>query len=362
MSALAILCVLFLAACGGEPEAEAPPAIPIGEAVEIEPPLGLPPVPYPEDNPPTQETIALGRKLYYDTSLSVDGTIACATCHHPDEGFADTDQFSKGVGGQLGGRQAPTVINAAYYTTQFWDGRAPSLEKQAEGPIQNPVEMAHTLDDVEKQLSEDPEYVAMFEEAFGPGRITFEKAGKAIAAFERTVLAANSPFDQWFYGKDEDAVSEAVKRGFEVFRDPEKGNCEVCHSMQEGYALFTDNKFHNLGVGLDPKGNLKDLGRFQVTNKEEDRGAFKTPHLRNIAKTGPYMHDGSLETLKQVIDFYIGAGNSNPWRDKDLKELDHLTRQERDDLEAFLNALTGEIPYDVGPPEEGGAATTAALR
>ena len=341
---------LLIVACGPQPEPEAAPAIPIGQTVEIQAPLGLPPVPIPADNPPTAETIALGRRLYYDKNFSADGTIACASCHHPDMGFADSDQFSSGVGGQKGGRQAPTVYNAAYFTTQFWDGRAPTLEAQAEGPVQNPIEMANTLEAVEKMLSEDPSYVAAFEKAYGPGPITYEKVGKAIATFERTVISGNSPFDRYLYGSEEDALSESAKRGLEVFRDPDKANCEVCHSMEEDYALFTDNKFHNLGVGADLDGTLADLGRFKETNQEEDRGAFKTPSVRNIALTAPYMHDGSLKTLKEVIDFYIGAGNSNDWRDKDVKELDHLTGQERQDLEEFLNSLTGEIPPDVGEP------------
>lgn len=309
-------------------------------------------MPVPADNPPTAETIALGRRLYYDTALSIDGSIACASCHRPDAGFADPDQFSSGVGGQKGGRQAPTVINTAYFTTQFWDGRAASLEEQALGPIANPIEMAHTLEAVQKELSEDESYVADFEKAFGTGGVTLDRLKKSIASFERTVLSGNSAFDRFMYGGEADALSEAAQRGLEVFRNPEKANCEVCHSMEEDHALFTDDKFHNLGVGANIDGTLADQGRFAVTNKEADRGAFKTPGLRNIAETAPYMHDGSLKTLKEVIDFYIGAGNSNDWRDKDLKELDHLSGQERTDLEEFLKSLTAEMPAGTGAPTD----------
>ena len=325
--------------------------VPVGTPVQIAAPLGLPPVPVPADNPPTAETIALGRRIYYDPILSVDNTVSCASCHHPDFGFTDGKQFSEGVNGQLGGRNAPTVFNTAYFTTQFWDGREPSLEKQAEGPVQNPVEMAHTLEAVEKAMMADPSYVAAFEEAFGTGEITYEMVEKAIASFERTVVSGNSPFDRWHFGGDEKAVSTAVKRGFEVFRDPKKSNCAACHTVDEDYALFTDNKFHNLGVGANIEGLLEDLGRYEVTQNDADRGAFKTPSLRNIAQTGPYMHDGTLKTLKDVIDFYVGGGNSNPHLDPEMKPLDFLTGQERADLLTFLESLTGEMLLNVGPPE-----------
>ena len=325
------------------------PAVPIGATIEIKAPLGLPPVPTPADNPPTAETVALGRRLYYDPNFSVDNTISCASCHSPDAGFGDGKQFSDGVKGQKGGRNAPSVFNTAYYTLQFWDGRAPSLEKQAEGPVQNPIEMAHTLEDVVKKLSADASYKADFEKAYGPGPITYEKVEKAIASFERTVVTGNSPFDRYQYGGDKKALSAAAIRGLAVFRDPKKGNCAVCHTIEEKYALFTDNKFHNLGVGAEDD-KLKDAGRFEVTKVEADKGAFKTPSLRNIAQTGPYMHDGSLKTLKDVVDLYVGGGNSNPWRDKEIKSLEHLTRRERVDLVAFLESLTGEVPPNVGKP------------
>jgi cytochrome c peroxidase len=318
--------------------------------VKIKTPLGLPPVPIPADNPPTAETIALGRRLYYDPILSVDNTIACATCHSPEFGFTDGKQFSTGVKGQKGGRNAPTVMNAAYSTTQFWDGRAPSLEKQAEGPVQNPLEMGNKLEGAVEKLTADLSYRGSFEKAFGPGPITYERMEKAIASFERTVISGNSSFDRYFYGGDKSALSVSARRGLEVFRDPKKGNCTVCHTIGEKYALFTDNKFHNIGVGADYQGNYKDLGRYNVSHNEANKGAFKTPTLRNIAKTAPYMHDGSLKTLKDVVDFYVGGGNSNPHLDKDIRALDFLSGQERADLVAFLDSLTGGMPPNVGPP------------
>jgi cytochrome c peroxidase len=333
-------------------------AMPAGQRAEIKAPLGLPPVPIPEDNPPTMETIALGRRLYYDPILSSDGTVSCASCHGPDVGFADPRQFSVGVGGKKGGRQAPSVINAAYYTTQFWDGRAASLEEQAVGPMQNPVEMAHTIEGVTRALAQDKTYVAEFERAFGPGPVTIERAAKAIASFERTILSGNSPFDRYMYVGEQDALNASAKRGLQIFRDPKKANCAVCHTITEEYALFTDNKFHNLGVGANLDGTLQDKGRYEVSKQDADHGAFKTPTLRNIAQTAPYMHDGSLKTLKEVVDFYVGAGNSNSWRDKEIKELGHLTGQERQDLEAFLESLTGELPAETRPLE----MTTSSLR
>jgi cytochrome c peroxidase len=328
--------------------------------------LGLPPVPIPADNPPTAETVALGRRLYYDPALSVDDTVSCATCHHPAFGFSDGKQFSDGVRNQKGDRNSPTVFNSAYYTTQFWDGREPSLEKQAEGPVQNPVEMAHTLAGVEKKLMADPSYRAEFKKAFGADVITYEMVAKSIASFERTVISGNSPFDRYFYGGDKKAMSASAIRGLEVFRNPEKGDCEVCHTIGKKYALFTDNKFHNLGVGvkltIDGETELTDLGRFKVTKVEADKGAFKTPSLRNITLTAPYMHDGSHKNLKEAIDFYVGGGNSNPFRDKEIHPLDFLTGRELADLEEFLKALTGETPPDVGPPITEQALNLVLLR
>lgn len=337
-------CILLVCRAGSSK-----PAHPMGAPIAIVAPLGLPPVPVPSDNPPTAETVALGRRLYYDTILSVDNTISCASCHVPGAGFGDPRRVSVGVGGKLGTRNSPPVANAAYYVTQFWDGRAESLEKQAEGPVANPVEMAHTLKGVEEVLNRDPSYRDQFARAFGPGRITYEMVEKAIASFERTVLMGNSPFDRWYYAHDDRAVSESAKRGFDVFRRVDKGNCASCHTFGESDALFTDNQFHNIGVGVKDEVPV-DPGRYEVSKIDPDHGAFKTPTLRNIALTAPYMHDGSLKTLKEVVDFYVGGGNSNPYLDPKIKSLEFLTGQERADLVAFLESLTGEVPQNSGPP------------
>jgi cytochrome c peroxidase len=312
----------------------------------IDAPLGLPPVPVPADNPPTAETIALGRRLYFDPVLSSDSTISCASCHEPAAGFADPKRVSVGVGGKLGSRNSPPVANAAYYVTQFWDGRAASLEKQSEGPVQNPVEMAHTLRGVEQRLNSDSSYREQFAAAFGPGPITYDMVGKAIASFERTILMGDSPFDRWYFGRNEKAISAAAKRGFDVFRRVDRGNCASCHSFNDSSALFTDNQFHNIGVGVENE-MPADQGRYEVTKNDADRGAFKTPTLRNVALTAPYMHDGSLKALKEVVDFYVGGGNSNPYRDAKIKPLEFLTGQERADLVAFMESLTGTVPMNV---------------
>jgi cytochrome c peroxidase len=323
------------------------PARPIGAPLIIAAPLGLPPIPVPADNPITAETVSLGKRLYFEKALSVDKSISCATCHEPDQGFAYAVTVASGVGGKKGTRNSPTVLNSAYYTTMFWDGRQPSLEKQAEGPVQNPVEMAHTLQGAVARLRADPSYVAAFKRAFGPGPITYDKVEKAIASFERTVLSGNSPFDRWYYRGDEHAMDESAKRGFEVFRRVDKGNCASCHVFNENYALFTDNQFHNIGIGVKDE-EPTDLGRYTVTHVDADRGAFKTPSLRNVALTAPYMHDGSLKTLKDVVDFYVGGGTSSPWRDSKIKEL-HLTAREKADLISFMESLTGDMPKSALP-------------
>ncbi len=343
MLVVVALLIVYPGSTSKEPQL---PARPIGAPVAIAVPLGLPPVPAPPDNSPTAETIALGKRLYYDPSLSADKTISCASCHHPDKGFADNKPFSEGVQKKLGGRNSPTVFNTAYYDTQFWDGRAATLEEQAKGPVQNPVEMAHTLAGVEQRLKADASYRAEFEKAFGAGPITYDKVAMAIAAFERTVLSGNSPFDRYYFGGDKKALSPAAAHGLQVFLDPAKGNCASCHSVGEKYALFTDNKFHNVGIGVKDE-MPTDLGRFDVTKTDSDKGSFKTPSLRNVAQTAPYMHDGSLKDLKQVVDFYIGGGNSSPFRDPKIKPLDFLTGQERADLVEFLKSLTGETPPSV---------------
>jgi len=326
-------------------------AVPIGTPVEITAPLGLPPVPVPPDNPPTAETIALGRRLFYDPRLSVDNTVSCASCHKPALAFSDGRQLPEGVRQQKGRRNAPSLLNAAYREAFFWDGRSPSLEAQAQEPVQNPLEMAHTLQGAVERLMSDSNYRAAFEKAFGPGPVTYEEEGKALASFERTLLCGNSPFDRYFYGHDPLALSESAKRGLEVFRNPAEGNCETCHSIGDRYALFTDNKFHNDSVGpTSDNDDPVDLGHYLITRIEADKGTFRTPSLRNVALTAPYFHDGSRATLQDVIGFYIRGGNPVRYRDKEIQSI-WLSGQDRADLQAFLESLTGEMPPNSGPPE-----------
>ncbi len=334
--------------------------LPVGKIVQIKAPLGLPPVPIPADNPPTAETIALGRRLYYDPQLSVDGTISCASCHAPQFAFSDEHAVSFGVGKKTGNRHAPTVINSAYSPLQFWDGRAPSLEEQAKGPMANPVEMAHSLDGVVKRLQADPKYVALFQKTWGTDKINIDMVAKSIASFERTVIAGDSPFDRYYYGHDKKALSPAAQRGLKLFTDPKKADCEVCHTIGKTSALFTDNKFHNLGVGADLQGKLNDVGRYSETKKDADMGCFKTPTLRNLAHRGPYMHDGSFPTVKDALAHYIGGGNKNDHLDKEIHALDFLSFDERDDLLQFLDSLNGKLPDNVEPPPDLAPRTTVA--
>jgi cytochrome c peroxidase len=326
--------------------------LPIGKPIVLKAPLGLPPVPVPADNPLTEETIALGRRLYYDPALSVDGTISCASCHAPQFSFSDNRPLSEGVGGKLGTRHAPTVINSAYSNLQFWDGRADSLEEQAKGPMQNPVEMAHSLDGVVKRVQADPKYVELFRAAWGTDQIDIDLIAKSIASFERTVIAGDSPFDRFYYGHDSKAMAPGAQRGLIIFISPKKGNCAVCHSIGQDFSLLCDNKFHNLGIGADTRGNLNDEGRYKVTKNEVDMGAFKTPTLRNLSNRGPYMHDGSFPSVKDALGHYIGGGNWNAHLDKEIHSLDILTFDERDDLLEFLDALNGKLPDNIGPPAE----------
>jgi cytochrome c peroxidase len=323
---------------------------PIGQVVEIETPLGLPPVPVPRNNPETAETIALGRRLFYETKLSRHQTLSCSSCHNPLIGFTDGQRFSRGATGKLGTRNALTVVNAAYVPIQFWDGRAASLEDQAGGPMANPTEMDQAHDVTVSKLQADPTYRAEFEKAFGSGPVTLAKVTKALASFERTLLSGNSAFDKYQYGGDKTALNPAAIRGLAIFRDPAKGNCAACHIIGDKFALFTDGKFHNIGVSVDDQGDLTDLGRYNETKKDSDKGAFKTPTLRNIAMTPPYMHDGSFKTLKDVVDFYAGGGNSNAYLDPEIKAI-NLTGPERAHLVEFLKSLTGESPRDAGPPD-----------
>ncbi len=302
---------------------------------KVKAPLGLPDLEVPADNPMTPEKVALGRKLYFDKRLSFDDTVSCATCHDLRLAGTDGGPVSTGINGQKGGRSAPPSVNAAYMDTQFWDGRAPSLEEQAKGPPINPVEMGMPSHDflVEK-LKGIEDYKREFQKVFG-GEITIDNVVKAIAAYERTLLSANSPFDRFRYGGEEDAISELAKIGMGIFVG--KGRCITCHTFTASHALFTDNNFHNIGVGMNKEN--PDLGRYLVTGKEKDKGAFKTPSLRNIALTAPYMHDGSEATLMDVVEFYDKGGIPNPNLDGAIMPL-NLTYIEKAALVEFMNSLT----------------------
>jgi cytochrome c peroxidase len=313
-----------------------------------QPPLGLLPVYWPDDNPYAADKAELGRLLYFDPRLSSDGTISCATCHEPEKAFTDGAAVSTGIGGQKGGRSAPTVINRAYSTLQFWDGRAASLEEQAKGPIANPIEMTTEKDESAahracvERLKAVPGYVERFERVFGTRDFTIDHVAKAIATFERTVYSGNSPFDRYRAG-DKAALTPEQARGMDVFF--KKAACDACHI---GFN-FTDGSYANIGIGMDrPK---PDLGRYEVTRREEEKGAFKTPTLREIAHTAPYMHDGSLKTLEEVVEHYNKGGIKNPYLDQRMKPL-NLTDQEKKDLVAFLKALSGEGWQHIKPPAE----------
>ena len=345
---------------------------------EVPPPLGLPPVPIPEDNLQSPEKIALGKKLFEDKRFSADGTVSCATCHDPAKAFTDHLPVSEGIQKLKGTRNAPTVINAVYYQSQFWDGRRPDLEEQSKDPFVNPVEHGLGKDHnfhgfIVETIRKDPEYAKQFKQVCGvdPEGITMNEVTKAIASFERTVVAGDSPFDRYMYGGDKTALSESAVRGLELYRG--KARCQECHAISENYAIFTDNKFHNLGVGFNriqprlreivkefkmaqakgkeldesilTKGETSELGRFVVTGKLSDLGAFKTPTLRNIAVTGPYMHDGSMATLKEVMELYNKGGEKNPFLGS-VRVLD-LTDQEMADVIAFMNSLTSPQFQDI---------------
>ena len=310
-------------------------------------PLGLDPVRFPDDNPQTPEKIALGKQLFFDPRLSADGTISCASCHNPELGWSNGLSFAFGIRGQTGGRSAPTVLNAAYSDTQFWDGRAASLEEQAKGPITNPIEMGSNFKQVTRVLKGIPGYVSRFQTVFGSGDITIDHVAAAIAAFERTLISGNSPFDRYKYAGDRSAMTRAQVRGMKLFRDKDGPNCAKCHRFDDFSADLTDFRFHNIGVGSDHPD--PDKGREVVTGEAGDRGRFRTPTLRNIARTAPYMHDGRFATLEQVVDFYKKGGVANPNLDPDIRPFE-LTDREENDLIAFLHALTGDLLVQT-PPE-----------
>ena len=322
--------------------------------------------------------VALGQKLYFEPRLSGDGTVACATCHDPARAFTDGRSTSVGIHGRVGQRNAPTVLNALYNKTQFWDGRVNTLEQQAALPITNPFEMgAASVSDAVARIAGDKDYQSQFMQAFGRA-VNEQDMLSAIAQYEQTLASFDSPFDHFIAG-DANAISDQARRGWELFNV--KARCHLCHALadnQRDATLFMDNDFHNIGIGIIRHNvvalaqkaeselaqghlaavdtaaitsDLSVLGRFLVTRKPEDIASFKTPGLRNVLVTGPYFHDGSQETLWDVMDHYNkGDGLNDPWLDKDIQPL-ALTEPEIDDVVAFMASLTSPQYKDLGDRE-----------
>ena len=322
--------------------------------------------------------VALGQKLFFESRLSGNGTVACATCHDPDRAFTDGRPVSVGIDGRVGQRNAPTILNALYNKHQFWDGRVTTLEQQAALPITNPFEMGSaSISDAVSRIASDKDYQTQFMQAFGRS-VNEQDMLSAIAGYERTLASFDSPFDHFIVG-EANAISDSAKRGWELFNT--KARCHLCHALTEDQrdaTLFIDNDFHNIGIGIlrhrvGPlaqqaqrelaQGHLSDidataiasemsvLGRFLITKEQSDIASFKTPGLRNVLVTGPYFHDGSMQTLWDVMDHYNkGDGISDPWLDKDMQPL-ALTEPEIDDVVAFLASLTSPQYKEVADRE-----------
>lgn len=340
------------------------------------PPLGLPPVPVPANNPITDEKVQLGKKLFFDRRLSINDTFSCAMCHIPEQGFTNHEiEKAVGVEGRSGRRNAPTIYNVAYMERLFHDGREIHLEDQAWAPLLARNEMAMTsIGHVIEKVRGIKEYKGLFEEAFDGKPANVLTIGQALASYQRTLTSGNSSFDRWYYGKDEKAISSQAKRGFKLFMG--KAHCVGCHSVNEEYALFTDNQLHNTGIGYDDSMGtgliakevliapgtyatvkkrhldlvgfkpIGDLGYYEVTQDPDDRWKYRTPSLRNIALTGPYMHNGALHTLHDVIEFYRVGGIPNVTQSPLMRPLD-LTDEDVDDLVAFMETLTGDNVADL---------------
>lgn len=340
--------ILELAGCGKSEQARqaAPPA---WEADNPVAPLPAPPLGTQADFarldfPMTPEKARLGRWLFYDRRLSRDGTVSCASCHRPENAFSEPTPHSTGVGGQAGARKAPTFVNGAwpFYPAFFWDGRASSLKEQAKGPMANPIEMASTHDLVVGTIRGVAGYRDAFRRVYGDSLIDIDRVAEAIAAYEATRLSGNSPWDRYRNG-DSTALSPEARLGDELFFG--KAECAQCHAGWN----FADSKFHNLGIGWDPaRKAFADSGRVKVTGLREDTGAFKTPTLREVSKHAPYMHDGSLPTLRAVVEHYAMGGHPNPWRSPKVRKLG-LSEAEKEALVAFMQALEGEGYQDVPP-------------
>lgn len=341
---LGVCLAIGLAGLSAAPsEDKAPPITEVNAQILGPEPIGpLPPVVAPPNNPPSSAKILLGKMLYFDVRLSADNTVSCATCHDPARGWSDAGPTSKGIRGQMGGRRAPPVSNAAYMPLQFWDGRAPSLEEQAKGPIQNPIEMGNTHETMIRTVNHIPGYVQLFRSVYGEGPMTVQQVADAIAAFERTVVTTDSRFDRYMRG-DHQALTPLEQQGLEIFNG--KGHCTACHWGPN----FSDGRFHNLGVpAKDPKN--PDLGRYVVTKNPRDMGAFKTPTVRDAALRAPYLHDGSERTLESLIEFYNRGGGQDPNLDPLMVPLG-LTSGEIQALVAFIKSLTSLNPEvaDVKP-------------
>ena len=291
-------------------------------------------VPVPEHNPLTRDVVALGERLFFDPGLSASGAVSCASCHHPEHAFSDSVAVSRGVFGRLGRRNAPALVNRAYGRTFFWDGRVATLEEQVLHPIQDSVEMGQPLAALAERLRRNARYRAEFRRAFGGAAIDSTAVARALASYVRTIRSGDAPVDRWRDG-DSLALSPEAQRGFALFVG--RANCVTCHVGPN----FTDEQFHNTGSARSDDGRgASDPGRAGVTGLPRDQGAFKTPTLRDVVLSAPYMHDGSMATLEQVVAFYDSGGRANPMLDPEIKPLG-LTERERSDLTAFLRALSG---------------------
>ncbi len=316
----------------------------------FEQPLGLPPIEWPADNPYSAMKAELGRLLFSDVRLSSDNSVACSSCHSLPKAFTDHLALAKGIHGRVGARHTPSLINVAYNSVQFWDGRMQTLEEQALGPIGNPNEMTLENDlkaayqSCESKMQMVEEYRPLFKAVFGEETCTMENISKAIATFERTIVSGNSAFDRYQAG-DSTALTDEQIHGFEIFKGV---GCAACHRGPN----FTSNHFANIGVGMDKL--QPDLGRYEVTQLEKDWGVFKVPTLREVSVTGPYMHDGSLQTLEEVVAYYNRGGIPNANLNPLVRPL-HLSEQDQKDLVSFLTSLNGEgwqliMPFPVDKP------------
>jgi cytochrome c peroxidase len=331
LGGLAVCAVAMLSSLIAAPAADAV----VSNEYKFKLPLGLEEsaMVIPNDNPVTVQKVELGRILFFDKRLSNDNTIACASCHLMQHAFTDGQPVSTGIRGQKGGRSAPASFNRVFSSAQFWDGRAATLEDQSIGPFTNPIEHGFINYDIMiAKMNKIQGYKTLFLQTFGED-ISIGLVGKAIASFQRTILSGNSPMDRFDQGGEANAISPAAQRGLILFRD--KARCTKCHS---GFNL-TDEKFHNLGIGWED--NKVDLGRYMVTKDPEEIGAFKTPTLREIARSAPYMHDGRFKTLEDVVNFYNQGGVKNPHLDPLILPLE-LTNDEKKDLVQFLRTLNGE--------------------